>query len=78
MRSGFARISLGHALLGQKRYAEALSESRAGYDIMLRHKSLTSTAVPIARRDIPVELAALGREPEAVAFRADAANQSAK
>jgi eukaryotic-like serine/threonine-protein kinase len=71
VRSGFARISLGHALLGEKRYAEALTESRAGYDIMLRHKSLTSTAIPIARRDIPAALTALGRDAEAAAFRAD-------
>jgi eukaryotic-like serine/threonine-protein kinase len=74
IRTGFARISLGRALLGQKRYAEALVESRGGYDLMLRKKSLHSTAMPQARTDIAAELTALGRDEEAAQFKLQVAS----
>jgi len=73
VRSGTARIYLGRALLGQGRHDEALVESRGGYEIMQRKKSLQSTAVRLAKDDIVTELTALGRAEEASQFRSAAA-----
>ncbi len=72
VRVGYARVSLGHALVGQRRYAEAQHESRAGYDILIRRASSQVSALPQARQDLAEAYAALGNAQEAARFHAEA------
>jgi hypothetical protein len=77
VRVGYARASLGHALLGQKRHAEAQVESLAAYEILNRRASSQSSALPQARRDLADELTALGKPAEAARFRNEAVRAAA-
>ncbi len=68
---GIARVRLGRTLVHAKRYADALSESRAGYDILIKQSSPPATWLEYARRDLAEEYDALGQSGNAAAIRAE-------
>jgi serine/threonine-protein kinase len=70
---GIARIRLGRALLRQRRYAEAETESRAGYEILLKQPTPPAAWLQWAQTDLAAEYEALGQPEKAAAFRAELA-----
>ncbi len=68
---GIARVRLGRTLVHAKRYADALSESRAGYDNLSVQSSPPATWLEYARKDLVEEYDALGQSGNAAAIRAE-------
>ncbi len=66
---GIVKTKLGRALLRQKRYGEAVEESRAGYDILAKQATPALNFIKNARADLVVAYTALGRSEEAAKFR---------
>ncbi len=73
INTGIARIKLGRTLLRQNRYAEAETETRAGYDILVKQMDLKVTWLVSARKDLAEEYDALKQPEQAAKFRAEAA-----
>jgi serine/threonine-protein kinase len=73
LNTGIARIKLGRALLGQKRYAEAETEALAGYQIVAKQMAPTVSWLKSAREDLVAIYTALGQPEKAEIFRAEAA-----
>jgi serine/threonine-protein kinase len=74
---GVGRISLGRALLRQSRFSEAESESRAGYEILLKQSNPSQAWLHNARTDLAEEYAALKQPEKAEQFRAELAKAQA-
>ena len=72
LRTGFAQAFLGHALLEQRRFEEAVIQSLAGYQLVNRLASSRASVLPMARADLAAEYAALGNVEQAARFRAEA------
>ncbi len=70
INTGIARIKLGRALLRQKRYAEAETETRAGYDILIPQMDPQVSWLVNARKDLVEEYEALNHPEKAAKFRA--------
>jgi serine/threonine-protein kinase len=66
-----ARVRLGNALLGERRYAEALAESMAGYAVLAKQVSSAVSWLKMAREDLAAEYAALKQPENAAKFRAE-------
>ncbi|HVU49246.1 MAG TPA: serine/threonine-protein kinase [Polyangia bacterium] len=65
-----ARVKLGRALLGERRYGEAEAQSRSGYEILQKKAVARSIDwLQWARADLAAEYEALGRPEEASRFR---------
>jgi serine/threonine-protein kinase len=77
LNMGVGRIRLGRALLREKRYAEAETESRAGYEILVKQNAATSAYMQNARADLVEEYDALKQPDQAAKFRAELAKSSA-
>jgi eukaryotic-like serine/threonine-protein kinase len=75
INTGIARIKLGRTLLRQRRYAEAETETRAGYDILVKQMDPHVSWLINARKDLIEEYDALHRPDDAAKFRAEAAAQ---
>jgi len=69
VRIGEARVALGHVLFAEGRYAEAETESAAGYDSVSAHGTRQPTVALQARRDLEGELTALGKPADAARYR---------
>jgi eukaryotic-like serine/threonine-protein kinase len=69
---GIARIKLGHALLSEKRYADAEPELLAGYAVVKTSAPSASWLVK-ARHDLAEDYDALKQPQKAAAFRAELA-----
>jgi serine/threonine-protein kinase len=67
--TGVARVKLGRTLLKEARYAEAETETHAGYEILARQTSPSVDWIVQARRDLAQEYEALGQPEKAAAFR---------
>jgi eukaryotic-like serine/threonine-protein kinase len=63
--TGIARIKLGRALLHQRRYAEAETETRAGYEILVKQMDPKVSWLVNARADLVDEYKALKKPEEA-------------
>jgi len=74
---GIGRIKLGRALLRQGRFAEAAVETRAGYDILIKHANPAVSFLRAARTDLIAAYDSLGRPGEAARFRAELADSGA-
>lgn len=59
INTGIARIKLGRALLRQRRYGEAQTESHAGYEILIKQLTPNASWLASARRDLAEEDAGL-------------------
>ena len=64
INTGIARIKLGHALVCERRYAEAVKESRGGYEILVRQINPSVSWLQPARQDMAVDYADLKQPQE--------------
>jgi serine/threonine-protein kinase len=71
VNTAIARLKLGRSLLRQKRYQEALDETKAGFDILVTQAEPSVSYLKAARTDMAAEYEALGRKGEADRVRAD-------
>jgi hypothetical protein len=69
MNTAIARIRLGRSLVRQKLWRAAATESRAGYDILLRQAKAPTSWLQGAREDLAAAYGALGERAEAERFR---------
>jgi hypothetical protein len=65
-------------LTGEKRYAEAESETLAGYNMLLKQTSPTVSWLASARKDLVTIYDALNQPEQAAHFRAELAETVAK
>ena len=75
---GIARVRLGRAILRQRRYSEAESESRAGYELLMKQTSPPANWLSKARTDHEEEYDALNKPEQAAKFRAELPGSSTK
>ena len=73
MNTAIARIKLGRALLRQRRWSEAETESLAGYGVLMRITDPSVSWLQSARQDLAAAYEALGQPADAERFRAEAA-----
>jgi tetratricopeptide (TPR) repeat protein/predicted Ser/Thr protein kinase len=66
---GIARIKLGRSLLRQRRFAEAITESQAGHDIVARQADAGIGFLTAARADLAAAYDSLGQHDRAAGFR---------
>ena len=66
-----ARIKLGQALTGGRKYREAMEESRAGFDVLSKEATPSMRFLQIARGSMAAAAAALGDGAAAARYRAD-------
>lgn len=76
INTGIGRIKLGRALLRAGRYAEAVEESLAGYEIVKRQASPGISFLKTARRDLIAAYDSLRTPEKASRFRAEIADTS--
>jgi serine/threonine-protein kinase len=68
-----AHIKLGRTLLRQNRYQDAEFETRAGYEMLSKQSSPSTSFMHAARKDLAAEYAGLNEPQEATRFRAELA-----
>jgi hypothetical protein len=73
-----ARIKLGQALVGQRKFQDVMRESRAGYDVLSKEATPSMRFLQIARGNLAAAHAALGDSVSAARFRADSVAAAAK
>lgn len=78
INTGIARIKLGRVLLREKRYREAATESRAGYDILVPQISPGASWLVNARADLVQEYTALNQPQNAGQFSKELASIATK
>ena len=69
-------IKLGRTLLRQNRYKEAEAETRAGYEVLSKQSSPSTSFIRAGRKDLAAEYEALNQPQEAARFRAELAGAS--
>jgi eukaryotic-like serine/threonine-protein kinase len=78
VNTGIARTKLGRALLRQRRFTEAETETRAGYDILAPQMDPKVSWLTNARQDLVEEYDALNEPEQAAKFRAEIAATASK
>jgi eukaryotic-like serine/threonine-protein kinase len=73
VNTGIAHIKLGRTLLREKRYKDAEPETLAGYEILVKHSSPSTSFVRAARKDLVADYEALKEPKQAARFRAELA-----
>ncbi len=74
---GIAEIKLGRAILRQNRYKDAEADTLAGYDILSKQSSSSTSFIRAARKDLAAEYDGLNQPQQAARFRAELAAASA-
>lgn len=74
MNTGIARIKLGRSLLRQRRFAEAASESFAGYEIVSKQSDPAIGFLKNARKDLVAAYDSLGQPEKGARFAAELAD----
>jgi serine/threonine-protein kinase len=69
INTAITEIKLGRLLLEERRYREAEAQTRAGYEVLLKQTSASTSFVQGARHDLAVIYAALGEPRQAHEFR---------
>jgi serine/threonine protein kinase/tetratricopeptide (TPR) repeat protein len=77
VNTGIAHIKLGRTLLRQNRYKDAEPETRAGYEILIKQSSPSTSFTRAARKDLAAEYEALNQPQKAARFRAELAEVTA-
>ena len=72
-----AHVKLGRTLLRQNRYKDAESETLAGYEILSKQSSPSTSFIHAARKDLAAEYEALNQPQKAARFRAELADATA-
>jgi hypothetical protein len=78
VNTGIARVKLGRALLRQNRYQEAEVETLAGYEILTRQTSSSTSFLRAARKDLVADYEALKQPEKAAKFQAELADMEGK
>ena len=78
INTGIARTKLGRVLLREGHYREAETESRAGYDILIKQMTPGASWLVSARKDLVEEYDALKQPEKAEKFRAELTATEAK
>src|ERR1700675_2835641 len=73
-----AHIKLGRTLLHENRYKDAEPETLAGYEILVKQSSPSTSFIHAARKDLAAEYDALNQPQQAARFRAELAAAAAK
>jgi eukaryotic-like serine/threonine-protein kinase len=73
-----AHIKLGRVLLRENRYKDAEPETMAGYEILIKQSSPSTSFIHAARKDLAAEYEALNQPQQAARFRAELAAAAAK
>jgi len=73
-----AHIKLGRALLHDNRYKDAEPETLAGYEILIKQSSPSTSFIHAARKDLAAEYEALNQPQQAARFRAELAAAAAR
>jgi serine/threonine-protein kinase len=73
---GITTIKLGRALLRQRRFAEAVKESTAGYEIVKKQTSPSIGWLQNARRDLVAAYDSLGTPAKGAPYRAELADSA--
>jgi eukaryotic-like serine/threonine-protein kinase len=71
VNTGIARIKLGRTLLREKRFANAEAETLAGYNILRKQTSPSTSYLRAARKDLVAEYDALKQSEKSAMFRAE-------
>ena len=74
---GIAHIKLGRTLLRQNRHKDAEPETLAGYEILIKQSSPSTSFTRAARKDLAAEYEALNQPQKAARFRAELAEVTA-
>jgi len=77
VNTGIAHVKLGRTLLRETKYRDAEFETRAGYDILIKQSSSSSSFIRAARKDLAVDYDALNEPQKAARFRAELADANA-
>ena len=72
-----AHIKLGRTLLNDNRYKDAEPETLAGYEILIKQSSPSTSFIRAARKDLAAEYEALNQPQQAARFRAELAAAAA-
>ncbi|HEY1418260.1 MAG TPA: serine/threonine-protein kinase, partial [Myxococcaceae bacterium] len=77
---GIGRVRFGHALMAAGQPGEAATQSRAGYDLLVKRKDPPAIWLNMARQDLGTAYRALGRAADADRFQEElaAANATTK
>jgi serine/threonine-protein kinase len=78
VNTGTARIKLGRTLLREAKYQEATVETLAGYDILIKQTSPSTSYIRAARKDLVADYEALKEPEKAEKFRAQLNESAAK
>jgi serine/threonine-protein kinase len=78
VNTGIAHVKLGRTLLREKKFKDAEVDTRAGYEILIKQSSSSSSFTRAARKDLAAEYDALNRPQDAARFRAELADVAAK
>jgi serine/threonine-protein kinase len=78
LNTGIARIKLGRSLLRQRRFAEAVVETQAGYEILSKQASPALGFLINARKDLVAEYDTLGQPEKADRYRRELADTAKK
>src|SRR5260370_13341930 len=73
-----AHIKLGRTLLHDNRYKDAEPETLAGYEILVKQSSPSTSFIRAARKDLTAQYEALNQPQQAARFRAELAAAAAK
>jgi eukaryotic-like serine/threonine-protein kinase len=71
---GIVHIKLGRTLLRQNRYKDAEPETLAGYEILIKQSSPSTSFIRAARKDLAAEYDALNQPQQAARFRVELAD----
>lgn len=77
VNTGIAYIKLGRTLLHQNRYQDAEASTMAGYEILSKQSSPSTSFIRAARKDLAAEYEALNQPQQAARFRAELAAAAA-
>jgi serine/threonine protein kinase len=77
VNTGIGHLKLGRTLLRQSLYKEAESETLAGYEILRKQSSPSTSFMHAARKDLAAEYEALNEPQQAARFRAELAAENA-
>jgi len=74
---GIGRIRFGHTLLAAGQTADAETQSRAGYELLVKRSDPPAVWMTMAREDLATAYRALGRPADAERFQAELAGAAA-
>ena len=78
LNTGIARIKLGRSLLRQRRFAEAVVETKAGYEVLSKQASPAIGFLQNARKDLVAEYDTLGQPEKGLRYKRELADTAKK